>query len=261
MARPFSIRELAGGGTTLEGVRSAVLAAGPEANLVMLRYDDGKLSFPPICPNCGSAANSKLRIERPFLIYVYNSGDSGNYTESTIQVMDVPFCGTCIRRQSAERVMPGPWTFVKRIFSESQGFAGLVAIAISGLFFSDAVTRFRLAPLIMGSVPLMIGIWLIRPVWKKSYHMSLPRPTNVDLAIDFTPYLGLAHELGWRAFQLRSAKYAEQFRVANAERVWNPQGAEAKSAATLRPRRRRNRTGSRGSSVRFSCCGFFGARC
>jgi hypothetical protein len=233
-SRTFSIRALARGSTTLEGLRSAVLEAGPEANLALLRYDDGKLSFPMVCPNCGSVADSRLRIKRPFLIYVYNTGDSGNYIEPSIEVLEVPFCESCVRRHGAEQTTPGPWTPLKRILSESEGFAGLVAVAISSLFFSSAIAPFRLAPLILGSLPLMIGLWLIRRVWKKSDHMSLPQPTSVDSTFDFTPYLGLAHEPPWRAFQFRSAEYAEKFRSANAERLWSPHGDEAKSAAALR---------------------------
>jgi hypothetical protein len=232
--RSFSIRALASGGTTIEDLRNAVLAAAPEANLVLLRYKEGKLRFPPSCPNCGQVANSRLKIERPFLIYVYNSGDSGNYTEPSIDVLEVPFCATCVRRQDTEQVAPGPWTPVKRIFSEAEGFAGLAVIGISGLFFSSALRTVSLFPLLLGCLPLMIGIWLIRPVWKKSHYMSLPQPTNIDMAVDFTPTLGMAHEPGWRAFQFRSGEYAEQFQAANARLLWSPHSEEARSAAELR---------------------------
>jgi hypothetical protein len=233
-ARQFSIRALANGVTTHEGLCNAVLAAGPEDNLVLLRYEEGKLHFPPLCPNCGQVADSRLKIERPFLIHIYNSGDSGNYTEPSIDVLEVPFCATCVGRRGAEQIAPGPLTSVKRIFSEAEGVAGLVVIGISGLFFWSALGSLSLFPLVLGCFPLMIGIWLIRPVWKKSYYMRLPQPTNVDMAVDFTPYLGLAHEPRWRAFQFRSRGYMEQFRSANAGQLWSPQSAEAKSAAEMR---------------------------
>lgn len=64
--------------------------------------------------------------------------------------------------------------------------------------------------------------------------MNVPPPTAVELAIDFTPDLGLAYEAGWRAFQLRSGQYAAQFRSVNANQIWVPHGGEAKAAAALR---------------------------
>ena len=231
---PFSIRALASGGTTHDDLRRAVLTAAPEVNLVLLRYEEGKPHFPLSCPNCGQMANSRLKIERPFLIHVYNSGDSGNYTEPSIDVLEVPFCATCVRLQCAEQAAPGPWTPVKRICSEAEGLAGLVVIGISCLFFSSALGSLSLFPLLLGCFPLIIGIWLIRPVWKNSYYMSLPQPTNIDMAFDFSPNLGLAHEPGWRAFQIRSGEYAKQFRSANARELWSPHSDEATSAANLR---------------------------
>ena len=236
--RPFSIRALASGGTTHDALRNAVLAAKPEANLVLLRFKAGNPRFPPSCPNCGQVANSRLKIERPFLIHVYKSGDSGNYTEPSIDVLEVPFCAACVGLQCSAQTAPGPWTPVKRIFSEAEGCAGLVVVGISGLFFSSAVQSLSIFPLLLGCLPLMIGIWLIRPVWKNSYYMSLPQPTNIDMAIDFTPNLGLAHEAGWRAFQIRSGEYAEQFRSANARQLWSPHSVEARSAAELRAKDR-----------------------
>ena len=206
--RPFSIRALASGGTTHDALRNAVLAAPPEANLVLLRSDPGTLHFPPACPNCGQLANSKLMLERPFLIYVYNSGDSGNYTEPSIDVLVVPFCASCVQRHGEERVAPSPWTPLKRVLSEAEGLAGLVVFGISALFFSSALGSLNIVPLLMGCFPLMIGIWLIRPVWKNSHYMSLPPSTFIEMAVDFTPDLGLAYETGWRAFQLRSGHYA-----------------------------------------------------
>lgn len=235
---PFSIRALANGGTTHDDLRNAVLGAAQEANLVLLRYDDGALNFPPSCPNCGQRADSKLILVRPFLIYVYSTGDSGNYTEPSIDVLEVPFCAACAGRQRSEQVAPDSWMPIKRIFSESEGFAGLVVIAISGLFFSTALTRLSLVPLFMGCFPLMIGIWMIRPVWKKSQYMSLPQPTNIDLAFDFTPNLGQAHEPAWRAFQLRSHEYAEQFRSMNSRLLWSEHSPQATSAAALRAKDR-----------------------
>ena len=233
-AQLFSIRALAGGGTTHDDLRTAVLSAGPEAHLVLLQGQAAEPHFLAICPNCGQAADSRLTIRRYFILSIYNSGDSGNDTEPTVGAVDVPFCSSCVQQHGREQIAPSPWTPVKRLVSESEGPAGIGVMAIAGMFFWQALIRTSLFPFFLGCFPVMIGLWLIWPVWKKSAYMSLPEPTKVDLAIDFTPNLGLAYEPGWRAFQFRSRTYAEQFRVINAGKLWTPRSAEAVSAAALR---------------------------
>ena len=231
---PFDLRALAKGGTTLEQLRAAIVNAAPDANLILLQTANDHLHFPPLCPNCEKPAASKLKIERVFLLYVYKSDDSPNETVPVINTLEVPFCNECQQQQRAQQVRPGPWTPLKRIVSESEGFAGMVVIAISFLFLSAALKSFTLTPLLLAFLPLSVGYFLLRPVWKKSKHMSLPKPTAVDLAFDFTPCLSLEFEPAWRAFQFRSQSYAEAFRQANSHQLWNPLSSAAKSAAKKR---------------------------
>ncbi len=233
---PFDLRALAKGGTTLDQLRAAIFNAPPETNLVLLQSLDDSLRFPPICPNCEKPASSRLKIERVFLFYVYKSDDSPNETVPSINTLEVPFCNECQQQQRARQTLPSPWTPLKRILSESEGFAGLVVIAISFLFLSAALKSFTLTPLLLACLPLSIGYFLLRPVWKKSEHMSLPKPTTIDLAFDFTPFVSLEFEPAWRAFQFRSQSYAEAFRQANSHQLWNPQSPAAKSAAKKRNR-------------------------
>jgi hypothetical protein len=235
-AEPFTIRALANGGTTLEYLRKAVLEAPPEANLILLRLQDGTLRFPPVCPNCGQPAASALRIQRAFLFHVQSGDDTPNETVPSIDAFEVPFCDACLHRQRSEQSAPGFWTPLLRILSGAEGLAGLVVMAIAFMFLASALKRLSVFPLVLASLPLMVGFWLLRSTWNKSRHMSLPKPATVDLAVDFTPSLAFPFEPVWRAFQFRSQPYADLFRQANQPHLWSQHSLEAQSAAAQRQR-------------------------
>ena len=235
-AEPFAIRALANGGTTLEHLRKAVFEAPPEANLILLRLQDGTVRFPPVCPNCEQPAASTLRIQRAFLFHVQSGDDTPNETVPSIDAFDVPFCDACLHRQRSEQSAPSYWTPLLRILSEAEGFAGLVVIAIAFLFLASAFKRLSVFPLVLASLPLTVGFWLLRSTWNKSRHMSLPKPTSVDLAVDFTPLIALPFEPVWRAFQFRSQPYADLFRQANRPHLWSQHSLEAQSADAKRRR-------------------------
>ena len=235
-SKPFSIRALANGGTTLEELRKAIVEAPPEANVVLLRSHKETLRFPPVCPNCGQPAASTLQVQRAFLFHVQSGDDTPNHQVPSIDVIGVPFCQACLHRRISEQSLPSPWTSVRRILSEAEGFAGLVVIAIASLFLASAFKHLKAAPLVLAILPLTVGFWLLRSTWNKSRHMSLPTPTNVDLAVDFTPFIALPYEPAWRAFQFRSQAYANLFREANLPYLWNQNNPIAKSAAAKRER-------------------------
>ena len=230
----FAIRPLANAGTTLYQLRRAVLDAPPTANLVLLRLSDSAVHFPPVCPNCEQPAASTLRVERAFLIHVQNDDDTPNDTLQCIDACDVPFCEVCLRQHRAQLTPASPWTPLRRILSHANGFAGVVVMGIALLFLNSALKRLSLFPLLLATLPLTIGFWLLRSAWLRSRHMSVSQPTSVDLAFDFTPSLSLPFEPQWRAFQFRSAHYATLFRQANIAELWNPKSMEAQSAAAQR---------------------------
>ncbi len=235
----FAIRPLALAGTTLHQLRDAALRAPPGTNLVLLRIPDSPVHFPPICPGCGQPAASTLRIERAFLFHVQNDGDTPNETLQAIDAFDVPFCDACLHQHRAQQTPTSPWTPVKRILSDGKGFAGLFVMGIALLFLKSAVERRSLFPLALAALPLATGFWLLRTTWQKSRHMSVPLPTNVDLAVDFTPSLALPFEPHWRAFLFRSPEYAQQFNRVNIHELWNPTSMEAQAAAAQRSERSR----------------------
>lgn len=238
MAQLIDLRRMAVEGCRPSEVRRALRAVQSDPRVVLLY---GIPVFPKICPNCGRMAAITLRMERSFLILSDDDSDTEESRYPVLEHFDVPFCESCLAERQRGQIALSPWVPVRRLFSKPNGFAGLVVIAISGMFFKDALFEFRLFPLLLGMLPLSIGIWLIRPVWKNSYYMTVAKPTKVELALDFTPSLGLAHEPGWRAFVFESASYAEQFRNLNEAQLWNTHSPAAARAAALR-RRDSNKT-------------------
>ncbi len=230
----FSIRSAAKASLTLEQLRSELFRAPQSSNLLFVRSDRKRPVFPALCPNCESPANTSIAVERIFILWLRSDDDTPNDTLPLVDSFTVPFCQNCKNLYNTQQKPPDAFTPLRRILSDPKGFAGLVVIAIACLFFKDALSSLRLFPFVLGCFPVAIGFSLILPVWKKSRHMSLPQPTPVDLAIDFTPALSLEYEPDWRAFQFRSQIYAAHFHSANSTEVWNPKSAEAKFAAKQR---------------------------
>lgn len=234
-SQPFAIRSLANHGTELERLRHAILQAPAHSNMVLLlQRGPESVHFPFVCVCCEQPASSTLRIERLFLFFVENGGEGAHSTRQSIDAFDVPFCNACVQRQRVEQTASSPWTPLLRILSEAEGLAGIVVMAIALLFVARAISYLDITLLVFAILPASTGYWLMQGPWKRSRYMSLPEPTNVDLAVDFTPILSLAFEPAWQGFQFRSARYAALFREANSARKWNPQSVEAQSAATLR---------------------------
>src|SRR5258708_29784649 len=118
MTEPLSIRSLADCRTTLDHVRSVVVQPTPATNLVLVQGLDSTIQFPRVCPNCGLPANSKLRIQRGFVICRKSGDETPDATNPTIDEFDVPFCAACVQRQRTELIPLSPWTPLKRGLSE-----------------------------------------------------------------------------------------------------------------------------------------------
>lgn len=190
--------------------------------------------FPPSCPNCGSPANRPVRIERSFEIYFAYDDDTPNRTERHVDEFSPLFCESCAHNRKSQMLPLSPLIPIRRILSEAEGFAGVVVIAVGCMLIPSILDGRSLFPLGLACLPWATGFSLVRPVWKRSRHMTVPKPTEIDLSFDFTPPLSLPHEPPWRAFQLRLPSYAAQFEQANADQLWDPQGDEAQSARAQR---------------------------
>src|SRR4051812_5682499 len=131
------IRRMAFAGTTMEELRRAVVSAPQHENVVPVRADTGPLRFPVVCPNCGQAAGVLVRVERAFLFLVHSYDDSPNSTEQSIDTFHVPFCPPCARKQGQQQRPPNGLLPLRRVLSRAEGFAGLVVLAIGGMFIPD----------------------------------------------------------------------------------------------------------------------------
>ena len=222
------IRELARGGTTLAQLRRAMAATAQVIGV------EGQALFPALCHSCGQAAAQAVPITRSFLLYVEGSGDSSNETQPLVETLAIPLCQACQTQRGSMQQGPPPWLPVQRIFSQPTGPAGLVVIAISCLFFKDALLEFRLFPLLLGLLPLGVGLSLILPAWKKTRYMALAKPTAIDQNFDFTPILSLPYEPAWRAYYFALPEVANRFQQANQHQLWDAHGQAAKEAAKER---------------------------
>lgn len=231
----FTIRSMAHRGITVADLRRAVIEAPAESNLVLLQ--DGTICFPPVCCNCERPAASALRIRRAFQFRIHRAHDIPDEKIHHIDEFDAPFCDACVQQHRQELKPPDPWLPLRRILSNADGFAGVAVVGIALIFVVSTLKDLSMFPLLLAGIPLSTGFWLLRGTWNKSRYMSLPEPTPVDSAVDFSPSLGLDFEPAWRAFQFRSPRYAELFRQANGTELWNPHSAEAQSAATQRRRK------------------------
>src|SRR5258705_8194540 len=71
----------------------------PHPHRFTLRGAASSLQFPPLCPNCGSAAADRLTYAK-----VFRHTDSDGPTRYVVSSIAVPFCDACIARHRAQEV-------------------------------------------------------------------------------------------------------------------------------------------------------------
>jgi hypothetical protein len=129
------------------------------------------------------------------------------------------------------------------LFDESgRGIAGVVVLGIGIWVASRMLQRppERLAEVLFAAIlpvaACLVGATLWLSAWSAARYLSVPEPTSVTGAMDFSDILAEKFEPAWRTFRFRNADYAERFREANADRLWNPAGAAAQAAKRKRVR-------------------------
>ena len=94
----------------------------------------------------------------------------------------------------------------------------------SDLFFSGGIFLFF----------SLLALVCVVSGWLHTAHM-VPKPlTSISSAIDFTVDQSETFEPAWRRYTFRNDAYTEQFRVANASRLWDRHSPRARRAFTLR---------------------------
>jgi hypothetical protein len=210
-----------------------VVAAGEQATVPIEGTPPPR--FPDTCPACLAHADSWLLIERTQALEV-SDGESHS-TDRSVVGHRVAFCRACVARHREESPPANPWTPLKRLLGGGEGIAGAFIVGIGLFFVLEALKDLSLLLLLFSLLPLTVGGLLMRQTWRANHHLSVTPETSVIDSVSWTALLSLDYEPAWRAFRFRHAAYAERFRAANAERLWNPRGAEALTAKRRRARR------------------------
>ncbi len=214
------------------GLRSRLRNAAEEKT-VLINERDGPPVFPPVCPKCGQMARTLLPVQKTFS---YSSESHG--AVRPVHEYRVPFCESCARQHASEQQPLGPWVPLLRVLKgDGSNIGGLFVFGVGLFFLSEALRTVSLALLVFSALPLLVGGWLVRATWNKNRYLAVSPPTSISSTVDFSPNRAQAHESPWRAFSFQNDSYASRFREANANRLWDMNGAEARAA---RERRRRS---------------------
>ncbi len=196
------------------------------------------LQFPPLCPNCGSAAKKPLTYAK-----VFRQPDSDGPTRYVVTSIAVPFCDTCIARHRAQEEKRTMTSDLISSFA-TMDMLGAVFPALAALFllylalgdlFHARATRV-LVELGIGAVFGLIAWAQSRAVWDQTQRFRVPPQSDVTIAFDFSDDTASAFESARFMCTVRHAAFADAFRVLNAGREYLPNSPQAQAE-----RRRSNR--------------------
>ena len=196
------------------------------------------LQFPPLCPNCGSAAANRLNCAK-----VFRQSDSDGPTRYTVTSITVPFCDACIAKHRAQEVKR---TLMSDLISSfaTMDMLGAVFPALAALFllylalgdlFHGRATRV-LVELGIGAVFGLIAWAQARAVWDQTARLRVPPQSDVTIAFDFSDDTAPAFESARFICTVRHPAFANAFRVLNIEHEYLPKSPQAQAE-----RRRSNR--------------------
>jgi hypothetical protein len=188
--------------------------------------------FPPLCPNCGSAAAKSLLLAKSFV----RSTGSETPNETVVLSVAVPFCDACIARHEAASVRPG---YLSTLLS---GFASGDMLGAVAFGAATAFTAFQaLRELSRGRVPhalvfaaLTLAFGAIsalqaRKAWRETEHVRVRPPTEVSLAFDFSDNEPAPFRAPMYTCSVRDPRFFAAFRELNREREFVP-GSPAERA-------------------------------
>ena len=210
----------------------------PHAWRFTLRGSPGAAAFPPLCPNCGSAAAHTIDYAK-----VFRHSDSDGPTRYTVSSVRVPFCDPCIAIHRAQEAKPSLVETVLSSFATMDMlgavFPALGALFLAWLALGDLVhgrgTRF-LVELGIGAVFALIAWAQGGAVWKETERFRVPPLSPVTKAFDFSDDTAPAFESARFVCTVRNERFADLFGALNRDRAWHPH-----SPAAIAERRRSKR--------------------
>lgn len=196
------------------------------------------LQFPPLCPNCGSAAADRLTYAK-----VFSQTDSDGPTRYVVSSIAVPFCDPCIARHRAQEVKRTPLSDLISSFA-TMDMLGAVFPALAALFLlylalgdlSHGRGTRMLVELGIGAVFGLIAWAQARAVWDETERFRVSPQSDVTIAFDFSDDTAPAFESARFIYAMRNPAFANAFRVLNIEREYLPASPQAQAE-----RRRSNR--------------------
>jgi hypothetical protein len=203
----------------------------PHLHRYTLRGAASGLQFPPLCPNCGSAAAERLSCAK-----VFSHSDSDGPTRYVVSSIAVPFCDACIAKHRAQEVKR---TLMSDLISSfaTMDMLGAVFPALAALFllylalgdlFHARGTR-MLVELGIGAVFGLIAWAQARAVWEQTAHLRVAPQSDVTIAFDFSDDTAPAFESARFVCAMRNPAFANAFRVLNIEREYLPASAQAQA--------------------------------
>ena len=210
----------------------------PHPHRLTLRGRAAGADFPPLCPNCGSAAAHRIEYAK-----VFRHSDSDGPTRYVVSSVSVPFCDSCIASHRAQEVKP---TLAGNVLSSfatmdmlGAVFPAIAAVFLAWLALGDVLhgrgTRF-LVELGIGAVFALIAWGQGRAVWEQTDYLRVPPQTDVTKAFDFSDDSASTFEAARFICTMRNDRFANAFRILNIDREWLPNSPEA-----VAERRRSNR--------------------
>ena len=210
----------------------------PHPHRLTLRGRASSADFPPLCPNCGSAATQRIEYSK-----VFRETDSDGPTRYVVSSVSVPFCDACIASHRAQEIRP---TLAGNVLSSfatmdmlGAVFPAMAAVFLAWLALGDLLhgrgTRF-LVELGIGAVFALIAWAQGHAVWQQTDHLRVPPQTDITKAFDFSDDSASSFEAARYVCTMRNERFANAFRILNLDREWLPNSPEA-----VAERRRTNR--------------------
>lgn len=204
----------------------------PHAHRMTLWGAPDAAEFPPVCPNCGSAAATSLRLAKGFR----RSSGSDTPDVRVVISVSVPFCNDCIARHRAEARTPGLLPSLLSSFGSGNMFAAVgfgTAAAFTGYHAFDELLRGR--PSHFGVFAGLTAVFgLIARIqgkigWQETEYVRVPVRTSVTQAFDYSDNEPAPFESAKYECTFRDDRFAAAFKALNRQLEFQPGSVQAQA--------------------------------
>ncbi len=204
----------------------------PHAHRMTLWGAPDAAHFPPLCPNCGSAAATRLSYSKAFR----RSSESDTPDSSVVMSVAVPFCDDCIARHRAEVRSPNLLANVLSSFSGGEMFAaaGLgAAAAFTAYHALDELLHGRMAHFaVFAGLTAIFGLlarFQGKVAWRETEHLRVAAQTSVTKAFDYSDNEPAPFESARFSCTMRDERFAAAFKSLNRHLEYEPGSMAARA--------------------------------